>query len=108
MESDIVLAALDPSEEKPLSMRESGLNQGESTDWRRWESNPHLRIANAPTKVTKPLINQHETHGANEPMARNGALSAQKDARLGALIDAWDTLPEAIKAGIAAMVKSVG
>ena len=36
-------------EEKPQSMRESGLNQRVSTDWRRGESNPHLRIANAPS-----------------------------------------------------------
>jgi integrase len=36
-------------EEKPLPMRESGDNQGKTTDWRRGESNPYLRIANAPS-----------------------------------------------------------
>ena len=59
-------------------------------------------------EITKPAINQHETHGATEPMARNGALSAQKDARLTALIDGWEALPEALKAGIFAMVNTAG
>jgi hypothetical protein len=62
-----------------------------------------LRIANAPTKITKPLINQPETHDAIEPMARNGALLAQKDARLGALADCWGNLPENVKKAILLM-----
>ncbi len=40
-------------------------------------------------------------------MARSGALSAQKDARLAELIDRWDSLPEALRQGIFAMVKAV-
>ena len=48
-ESGGALATRCQDEEKPLPMRESGDSQGESTDWRRWESNPHLHIANART-----------------------------------------------------------
>ena len=44
LESAKVLAMQGHDEEKPLPMRESGDNQGESTDWRRRESNPHQRI----------------------------------------------------------------
>lgn len=41
-------------------------------------------------------------------MVRNGALLAQNDARLDDLVKAWLGLPEAIKAGIAALVQAAG
>ena len=36
-------------------------------------------------------------------MARNGALLAQKDARLAELIDRWESLPESIRVAIMAV-----
>ena len=49
MEPDGILAMQVQDAETPLSMQESCGNQVNSTNWRRWESNPHLRIANAPS-----------------------------------------------------------
>jgi hypothetical protein len=43
--------------------------------------------------------------------AKSGALAPRSrpiDAALAALIDAWPTLPEAIRAGILAMVRAAG
>ena len=58
-------------------------------------------------EITKPLINQHETHGADDRMARHGALLAQNaDENLAAVIAAWPSLPEALRAGILAMVRA--
>ena len=66
----------------------------------------NLRFRRPTPQVTKPLINQPETHSDKDRMARNGALLAQKDARLAELADRWESLPEALKAGIFAMVKA--
>ncbi len=49
MEPDGILAMQGQDAETPPSMQESCGNQVNSTNWRRWESNPHLRIANAPS-----------------------------------------------------------
>jgi len=46
-----------------------------------------------------------------ESSAESGALDAEnglKDPDLGAIIDAWPGLPDAIKAGILAMVRTAG
>lgn len=67
----------------------------------RWTNNPS-------PKITKPLINQPETHDVESTMARNGALLPQKDARLAELAEAWPSLPEALRAGIVAMVQAAG
>jgi hypothetical protein len=39
-------------------------------------------------------------------LAAHGQRAASDDPELAAVIDAWDRLPEAIKAGIVAMVKA--
>ena len=39
--------------------------------------------------------------------ALGGARTLQNDPELAAVVNAWPTLPQAVKAGIAAMVKSV-
>ena len=96
------------NEENPLPIRESGVNQGKLTDWRRWESNPHLRIANAPHNSPKLLINKPETHDAETVLARRWALLAQKDARLAELIDGWAGLSHAMREAIAAIVLASG
>jgi hypothetical protein len=48
---------------------------------------------------------------ADEGGAESGALGAEnrpEDPDLGAVVDAWATLPETIKAGILAMVRAAG
>ncbi len=65
-----------------------------------------MRFTKPLHEITKPPINQHETHGADDRMARHGALSLQDDARLDELVKAWPSLPEPIKAGIVALVQA--
>ena len=84
-------------------MNETIIYQGNGDDGTRTRNH---RIDNPVPQITKPLINQHETHGAKEAMARHGALSMQNDDRLDELVKAWPALPEAIKAGIAALVQA--
>jgi hypothetical protein len=56
--------------------------------------------------------NQHPTENSTNPAAggaRGGAQNAKTptiDAALAAVIDAWPALPEAIRAGILAMVRA--
>lgn len=55
--------------------------------------------------------NAGETREAGQSGAECGALGAQNaplDPDLAAVVDAWPKLPEAIKAGILAMVKAAG
>jgi hypothetical protein len=40
------------------------------------------------------------------PMSAHGQRAALEDADLATVIDAWDRLPEAVRAGIVAMVKA--
>ena len=65
----------------------------------------NLRFTKPLHEITKPPINQRETHRAMEPMAHSGALPLH-DTRLDDLVKAWPILPEAIKAGIAALVQA--
>ena len=65
-----------------------------------------MRFTKPLHEITKPPINQHETHGADDRMARNGALLPQNDARLAELVKAWPSLPEDLRAGIVAMVRA--
>ena len=58
-------------------------------------------------EITKPPINQHETHGADDRMARSGALSAQKDTRLAELADCWDKLSENQKAALLTLARGM-
>jgi hypothetical protein len=58
-----------------------------------------------------PLNSSGNEGFPDESGAESGALDAEiepKDPELGAIIDAWPTLPEALKAGILAMVRTVG
>ena len=91
----------------PLSMRESCDNQGDLLKADGESRTRNLRFTKPLHEITKPLINQPELHGAESVLARRWALSAQKDARLAELIDRWDSLPEALRQGIFAMVKAV-
>jgi len=55
--------------------------------------------------------NADKTSLLSESGAKSGALDAEngpKDPDLGAIIDAWPTLPEPIKDGILAMVRAAG
>ena len=60
----------------------------------------------------EPLANSPENTANPAPGgAKNGALTSTSptiDPALAALIDAWPTLPEAIRAGILAMVRAAG
>jgi hypothetical protein len=47
------------------------------------------------------------THDADQSGAKSGALSSNLSPELQELINHWQTLPEALKAGILAMVRSV-
>jgi hypothetical protein len=58
-----------------------------------------------------PVETAEKTGVSGDSGAESGALDAEngpKDAELGAVIDTWPTLPEAIKAGILAMVRTAG
>ena len=78
-------------------------NAGFSGDWRRGESNPHLRIANAPTDSCNHTQNRTLTENAETVLARRWALCAQKDARLATVLDCWERLDEQMKNRLSAM-----
>jgi hypothetical protein len=67
-------------------------------------------FAEADGKGFEPISNSSGNQGdSDESGAESGARGAQiklKDPDLGAIIDAWPTLPEPIKAGILAMVRT--
>ena len=57
------------------------------------------------TEECNPLQNQLLTTDAENVLASSWALSAQKDARLTALIDGWESLSEPRKDAVSGMVK---
>ncbi len=63
-----------------------------------------LRFRNPTPKITKPAINQSETHDAENVLARRWALLAQNDSRLPDLIDGWAKLPDAMRDAVVHIV----
>ena len=60
--------------------------------------------------IRTPLENTGKTGFSDQSGAKSGALAAREapsDPDLAELIDAWPTLPEAIRAGILAMVRAI-
>ena len=58
-----------------------------------------------------PPYSSGNTGVAAESGAESGALDAEsrsEDPELGTIIDAWPTLPDALKAGILAMIRATG
>ena len=53
-----------------------------------------------------PHENTEKKGGADQSGAESGAQEAPLDPELAAVVDAWPALPEAIKAGILAMVET--
>ena len=66
----------------------------------------NLRFTKPLHDICKQLENKALTETHKVCMARNGALSAQSDDRLAELAKAWPDLPEALRAGIVAMVRA--
>jgi hypothetical protein len=60
--------------------------------------------------VIEGKVNHHtrETRPVSIPASKSPAVAAEISQDLQALIDAWPALPDAIKAGILAMVKAAG
>ena len=96
----------------------AGLEKGQKCfDWETGRSGIRTRdkrICNPPAETHNPLpLDELETGGqplaepAQNPDAQNAVTSVPTDPDLAALVAAWPKLPEALKAGIVAMVKAV-
>ena len=91
----------------PHGLRQTRMVVGDFNQCARRESNLQPSASEADAAIHKPLDSIGNSDSSENCMARSGALSAQKDARLAELIDRWDSLPEALRQGIFAMVKAV-
>jgi hypothetical protein len=54
------------------------------------------------------LVYEAVTQSASETLAQTLACETQLDADLARLVDAWPTLPDALRAGIVAMARAFG
>jgi hypothetical protein len=80
-----------------------------SCDGQRWRLS--ARIISGADRIRTPQDNAGNIGGQPQSGAEFGALDTEKppkDPELGAIIDAWPTLSESIKAGILAMVRAMG
>ena len=87
---------------------EDGMAATDSSHCAGWESNPQPSAPETDALSAQPLNSQALTTDSENVLARRWALLAQKDARLGALIDGWASLSEPMKDAVAGMVLAAG
>ena len=103
MESGRVLAMQGHDEANPHGLRQTRMVVGDFNQCARRESNLQPSASEADAAIHKPLDSIGNSDSSEKCMARNGALLAQKDARLAELIDRWESLPESIRVAIMAV-----
>jgi len=59
-------------------------------------------------ETTEPTLSQDVTDNPDSVLASCLALLAKKSPDLAMVVKEWDTLPEAVRAGIVAMVRQIG
>ncbi|HUT12475.1 MAG TPA: hypothetical protein VMY42_18395 [Thermoguttaceae bacterium] len=103
------------AEQECAELCESMRSVAEENGGSAWESNPPAtRITRRPTVLktagisTEPPQRQQVTETDPESMAHCVALLVQSHPGLALVVETWPELPEAIRAGIAAMVKAAG
>jgi len=90
-------------------LQQTVATEGHFLKRRRPDSNRGWRICNQTTSSQNPQSDKDLGKSESEVGALGGALetkTAQHEPDLQTIIDAWPTLPDAIKAGILAMVKA--